>query len=182
MPANSPARAAIPAARDPDRPYRICLVCLGNICRSPMAEVVVRAELANAGLAGKVEVASAGTGDWHIGQPMDSRARAELARHGHDGSRHRARQIDPPWLARYDLLPAMDGSNLRNLRQLAPDRETAADRIVLFRAFDPAAGPDAEVPDPYDGSGEHFAEVYELVQAAARGLAAALAEQLGDVA
>ena len=182
MPADSTGRPAISAAREPGRPYRICLVCLGNICRSPMAEVVVRAELAKAGLAGKVEVDSAGTGDWHIGQPMDSRARTELARHGHDGAAHRARQIDPSWLASYDLLIAMDGSNLRNLRQMAPDRQTAAERIVLFRAFDPAAGPDAEVPDPYDGGGEHFAEVYELVQAAARGLAAVLAEQLGDVA
>jgi protein-tyrosine phosphatase len=180
MPADSPARTAIPAARDPARPYRICLVCLGNICRSPMAEVVVRAELAKAGLAGKVEVDSAGTGDWHIGQPMDRRARAELARHGHDGSAHRARQIDPSWLARYDLVVAMDDSNLRNLRQMAPDRETAADRIVLFRSFDPAAGPHAEVPDPYDGSSEHFAEVFYLVQASARGLAAALAGTLGQ--
>lgn len=143
-----------------------------------MAEVVVRAELAKAGLAGKVEVDSSGTGDWHIGQPMDSRARAELASHGYDGSAHRARQIDPSRLAGYDLLVAMDGSNLRNLRRMALDEQTAAERIVLFRAFDPASGPDAEVPDPYDGGGEHFAEVFELVQASARGLAAAVADLL----
>jgi len=102
-----------------------------------MAEVLVRAELASAGLAGKVEVDSAGTGDWHLGGPMDHRARAELARHGHDGTSHRARQIKRSWLGRYDLIVAMDRSNLRNLRRMAPDPQTARDRIVLFRSFDP---------------------------------------------
>src|SRR5450755_2384600 len=98
MPADSRARITAPSPRNPFGKYRVCLVCLGNICRSPMAEVVVRAELERAGLAGKVEVDSAGTGDWHVGGPMDRRARAELARRGYDGTSHRARQIDASWL------------------------------------------------------------------------------------
>jgi low molecular weight protein-tyrosine phosphatase len=143
-----------------------------------MAEVVVRGELARAGLAGKVEVDSAGTGDWHVGRPMDRRARAELTRRGYDGSAHRARQIDQSWLNGYDLLVAMDGSNLRALRRMAADARLAADRIRLFRSFDPMAAGEAEVPDPYEGGDQAFAEVFELVQAAARGLASQLADLL----
>jgi protein-tyrosine phosphatase len=145
-----------------------------------MAEVVVRAELKRAGLAGKVEVDSAGTGDWHVGGPMDRRARTELARHGYDETSHRARQIDQTWLDDYDLLVAMDRSNLRSLRRMAQDAEVAADRIRLFRSFDPLAAADAEVPDPYDGGGSAFAEVFDLVRAAARGLASQLADLLAD--
>jgi protein-tyrosine phosphatase len=140
-----------------------------------MAEVVLRAELDHAGLSGRVEVDSAGTGDWHVGGPMDTRARAELHRRGYDGSGHRARQFDPSWFGRYDLVLAMDGGNLARLRRMAPDRE-AADRIVLFRQFDPALadpgdGSDPEVPDPYNGGPEEYALVFDLVQPAARGLA-----------
>jgi protein-tyrosine phosphatase len=158
--------------------YRICLVCLGNICRSPMAEVVLRAELEQAGLAGKAEVESAGTGNWHVGEPMDERAQAELARHGYDGTGHRARQVEQAWLGDYDLIVAMDRRNLLNLRRMAADPPVAADRIVLFRSFDPAAEGDAEVPDPYGGDGKDFAEVFDLIQAAARGLAGQLAKLL----
>jgi protein-tyrosine phosphatase len=160
--------------------YRVCLVCLGNICRSPMAEVVVRGELERAGVSEKVQVESGGTGDWHVGAPMDRRARAELARHGYDGASHRARQIGPSWLDDYDLLVAMDRSNLRNLQRMARYRETAAGRIRLLRSIDPMAAPDAEVPDPYDGAEMAFAEVFDLVQAAARGLARQLADLLAD--
>lgn len=151
-----------------------------------MAEVVVRDELARAGLAGQVEVDSAGTGDWHVGRPMDRRARAELTRRGYDGSAHRARQIDRSWLDGYDLLVAMDGSNLRTLLRMAADARLgadarlAADRIRLFRSFDPLAAGEAEVPDPYEGGDQAFAEVFELVRAAARGLASQLADLLAD--
>ena len=123
-----------------------------------MAEVVLRSELDRAGLAARVEVDSAGTGDWHIGSPMDSRARAELAIRGYDGSGHRARQFRPSWFDRYDLVAAMDSANLADLRAMAPDGE-AADRIRLFRSFDPALAVD-------------------LVHPAAKGLAAQLAELL----
>jgi len=148
-----------------------------------MAEVVLRAELDRAGLSGQAEVDSAGTGDWHVGGPMDPGARAELHRRGYDGSGHRARQFDPSWLDRYDLVLAMDGGNLARLRRMAPDRE-AAGRIVLFRSFDPAqAGPgqrsDLDVPDPYNGGPEGFALVFDLVRPAARGLVDQLGQVLG---
>jgi protein-tyrosine phosphatase len=157
--------------------YRICLVCLGNICRSPMAEVILREELDRAGLSDRVEVDSAGTGDWHLGEPMDPRARAELSRRGYDGAGHRARQFEPSWFRRYDLVAAMDGGNLERLRRTAPDQQ-AADRIALLRSFDPAAGRDLEVPDPYNGGPEEYALVFDLVQPAARGLAGQLAQML----
>ena len=95
-----PGLPALPAPRRPSGPYRVCLVCLGNICRSPMAEVMLRAELDRAGLAGLVEVDSAGTGDWHLGEPMAGQAGEELARRGYDGSAHRARRIQRSWFGR----------------------------------------------------------------------------------
>jgi protein-tyrosine phosphatase len=169
-----------PAPRHPSGMYRICLVCLGNICRSPMAEVILREELDRAGLSGRVEVDSAGTGDWHVGSPMDRRARAELSRRGYDGAGHRARQFEPSWFRRYDLVAAMDGDNLERLRRAAPDQQTA-DRIALLRSFDPAAvRHDLEVPDPYNGGPEEYALVFDLVQPAARGLAGQLAQLLTD--
>ncbi len=179
MPAERHAVLPPPAPKDSLRIYKLCVVCLGNICRSPMAETLIRAELAAAGLAERVSVESAGTGDWHLGEPMDRRARAELTRRGYDGSAHRARQIGAAWLDQFDLLIAMDASNLRNLRLMAPGRSDLAGRIRLFRSFDPAAPEGAQVPDPYDGGPEEFARVFDIVHAAARGLVAALAELLG---
>jgi protein-tyrosine phosphatase len=143
-----------------------------------MAETLIRAELQAAGLAGRVSVESAGTGDWHLGERMDRRARAELARRGYDSSRHRARQINSDWLERFDLLIAMDASNLRDLQQMAAGRPDLADRIRLFRSFDPAAPAGAQVPDPYGGGHEEFARVFDMMRAAARGLAAELADML----
>ena len=143
-----------------------------------MAEVVLRSELARAGLDDRVEVESAGTGDWHAGEPMDERARAELARRGYDGSAHVARQIDASWLGDYDLIIAMDRGNLRSLRRMAAGRPQLADRIRLLRSFDPAAGAEAEVPDPYGGSQDEYAEVFDKVLPAVRGLVDSLAERL----
>ena len=154
------------------------MVCLGNICRSPMAEALIRAEADRAGLAGRVRVESAGTGDWHAGEPMDSSARAELARHGHDGSAHRARQIAPDWLGRFDLILASDQRNLRALLQMARGRTDLTGRIRLLRDFDQKAPGGSEVPDPYGGTAEEFAGAYELIDAAARGLTEQLARLL----
>ncbi|MDP9843820.1 low molecular weight protein-tyrosine-phosphatase [Streptosporangium lutulentum] len=154
--------------------YHVCLVCMGNICRSPMAEVVLRKTLDDHGLGDLVTVDSAGTGGWHQGSPMDERAAAVLADHGYDGSSHRARQFLGGWYGRIDLVLAMDGENLRALRRLAPDD---AD-VRLFRSFDPAAPEGAEVPDPYYGDGEGFAEVLKMVKAASEGLAGHLADRL----
>jgi protein-tyrosine phosphatase len=179
MPADTPALPVLPPPRRAQRPYRVCFVCLGNICRSPMAEVVLRAELTRAGLSGLVEVDSAGTGDWHVGGPMDRRARAELDRHGYDGSAHRARQFQPSWFGDRDLVLAMDRANAADLREMAPDAEAAGPRLLLFRSFDPALAADdpydGQVPDPYGGGPADYAGAFELVQAAVRGLAGQLA-------
>src|ERR1700683_498106 len=153
--------APLPPPRDPALPYRVCLVCLGNICRSPMAETVLRDGLARAGLGGAVEVDSAGTGDWHVGGPMNPSARAALARRGYDGSAHRARQHELSGLARHDLLLAMDASNLASLRRLAGAADGA--RIRLFAEV---AGGDGDIPDPYGGSAADFEHVLDLLAAA----------------
>jgi protein-tyrosine phosphatase len=164
----------LPPPRDPAGPYRVCLVCLGNICRSPMAETVLRAKLGEAGLAGRVEVDSAGTGDWHVGNRMDRRARAELASRGYDGSGHLARQFEPAWLAGRDLVLAMDAANLADLHRMG----AVAGRLRLFRSFDPGSGADPEVPDPYYGEGASFALVLDQLEAAADGLARELGAAL----
>jgi protein-tyrosine phosphatase len=178
MTSDAEASASPPPPRDPGQPYRICVVCLGNICRSPMAERVLAAELDRAGLTGRVVVDSAGTGDWYVGKAMDHRARTELARRGRDPGGHRARQIQPHWLDGYDLLLAIDRSNLASLRAMARGKPGLADRIMLLRAFDPAAAADAEVPDPYYGGPADFAEVFDLVDASAKGLVNHLADTL----
>jgi protein-tyrosine phosphatase len=172
------ATPALPAPRVAAS-YRVCMVCLGNICRSPMAEVVLRDELDRAGLGDQVTVESAGTGDWHVGGPMDSRARAELTSRGYDGSQHLARQIQPDWLGRYDLFVVMDHKNLDNLRRMAAgDPGLGEGRIQLMRAFDPAAEAGAEVPDPFHGGPAETEEAFELIHAAARGLTRRLSDVL----
>ena len=164
----------LPPARDPAGPYRVGIVCLGNICRSPMAEVVLRRALAERGLAGRVEVDSGGTGDWHLGEPMDERAYATLRSRGYDGSAHRARQVASDWFDEHDLLLAMDARNFADLRAAAADAQIA-ERIVMFRAFDPEASDrDRDVPDPYAGGPDDFALVLGIVERTT----AALAEQL----
>ena len=173
----TPAPAALPAPRPGAARYRVCVVCLGNICRSPTAEVVLRDELARAGLDGRVTVESAGTGDWHIGGPMDAGARAELARRGYDGSAHVARQISASWQGDYDLFVVMDRKNLANLRAMFAG-SAAEDRIALMRSFDPAAPDGAEVPDPYHGTPAEYGAAFDLVLASARGLTGALAALL----
>jgi protein-tyrosine phosphatase len=164
----------LPPSRAAGVPYTVCLVCLGNICRSPMAEVVLRSELAAAGLDGAVTVDSAGTGDWHIGSPMDRRAQAELTRRGFDGSAHRARQIDPSWLPERDLFLAMDRRNLADLQRMAVEAGVAAARVRLFGEAG-GLGPDQDIPDPYGGDADDFSTALELIQAGARQTAAQLA-------
>ncbi len=174
----TPESSPLPAPRQPDPPYRVCLVCLGNICRSPMAETVLRAALAEAGLDGAVTVDSAGTGDWHVGDPMYRPARAALARRGYDGSAHRARQVQPSWLAGRDLVLAMDASNLAALRRLAGP--AGRDRIRLFGEVGglDGAGAGAEIPDPYGGDDADFDHVLDLLGAAAPVVAARLTRLL----
>ncbi|PSK92285.1 protein-tyrosine phosphatase [Murinocardiopsis flavida] len=169
---------SLPQPRDPAGPYRICVVCLGNICRSPIAEQVLRVETARAGLGSAVRIDSSGTGSWHIGAPMDPRAASALRMHGY-GTEHVARRFDPEWYGSRDLFLAMDLDNLDDLRALAPDPETAQERVRLFRAFAPGLGPNPEVPDPYYGGDDGFAAVLSMVDAAAKGLTDDLAALLG---
>ncbi|GGW61417.1 low molecular weight protein-tyrosine-phosphatase [Streptomyces griseoloalbus] len=156
--------------------YRVCFVCTGNICRSPMAESVFRARVAEAGLDGLVEVDSAGTGGWHEGEGADPRTVTVLREHGYDAG-HTARQFDPSWFARLDLVIALDSGHLRALRRLAPT-ERDADKVRLLRSYDPAAEDDLDVPDPYYGGAETFDECLEMVEAASTGLLAAVREQV----
>lgn len=148
---------------------KILLVCLGNICRSPAAEAALRVGLADAGLAGVVDVDSAGTGDWHVGEPPDRRMVAAADRAGLrlDGT---ARKVGPADFRRYDLILAMDRDNLRTLQALAPGDEERA-KLRLFREFEPDADGD-DVPDPYYGGAEGFERVLEIVHAAAGGVVA----------
>ena len=161
-----------------DGTYRIVFVCLGNICRSPMAEVVTRSLLDDAGLADKVSVSSAGTGDWHIGERADRRTLDTLAAHGYDGSQHRARQFDAAWFDDHDLVVALDRRNLADLRRLAPaDRR---DDIRLLREYDAnlPPGADVDVPDPYYGGPDGFTTALRLVESACRGLVQAVAGEI----
>ena len=160
-------------------PYRVSMVCLGNICRSPMAQAVLSARLADEQLDGLVSVDSCGTGSWHIGEQADPRARAVLASRGYDAESHRARQFDASWFDDHDLLVAMDHDNARTLRRLAPHDDSAR-RVVLLRAFDPEAGPEDQlVPDPYYGDEHDFVEGLDIIERSVDGLVAALRTHLG---
>lgn len=159
-------------------PYRVTFVCSGNICRSPMAELVVAELVRREGLGDAVQLDSAGLGDWHVGENADRRALALLDEHGYDGSGHRARQFDPDELADTDLVIAMDGGHADVLRALARRPEDKA-KVRLMRSFDPAAGrDDQDVADPYYGDDEGFVAVLEQVRAAAPGLVATVRAEL----
>lgn len=155
--------------------YRVCFVCTGNICRSPMAESVFRARVAESGLGGLVEVDSAGTGGWHEGDGADPRTVSVLEEHGYD-SAHTARQFQSSWFARLDLVIALDHGHLKALRRLAPTEEDAA-KVRLLRSYDPSAV-DLDVPDPYYGGMDGFEECLEMVEAASEGLLAAVREDV----
>jgi protein-tyrosine phosphatase len=150
---------------------RILAVCAGNICRSPAAEAAIREAAAEAGL--EIEVDSAGTGSWHIGQPPHPEGIAAGTRAGLriDG---RARRVSAVDFDRFDIILAMDRANLRDLHDLAPTREAQA-RTRLFRTYDPGAETD-EVPDPWGGPEAGYDETVSIVRAAARGLVAEIVE------
>ena len=161
----------IPAPRT-EGAYAVALVCLGNICRSPMAHVVLESRLADAGLDDRVELASSGTGGWHVGNPMDRRAAATLTAAAYDPSRHRARQYDATWPEAYDVVLVMDEANLA-------DVGGRTDRIGLFRDLDPT-DPGGEVPDPYYGGADGFEEVLAMVERTSDAIVAALQPHLAD--
>ena len=162
-----------PSPREPGR-YRVELVCLGNICRSPMAHVVLEERLEEAGLGDVVEVTSSGTGGWHVGNRMDRRAAATLSAAGYDPSRHRARQYAAATADDVDLVLAMDSEILVNLA----DPGGVSPRVMLFRDFDPVA-PGGDVPDPYYGGDAGFEEVLSMVERTSATLVAAIASRLG---
>jgi len=147
---------------------KICFVCMGNICRSPTAEGVMRKLVGDAGLAGRVTLDSAGTGDWHVGEMPDPRSAGAAARRGYP-LEHRARHFKPGDFDRFDLVLAMDLDNLAYLQRLARGR-VHAPTIRLLRSFEPGADDDAEVPDPYGGGGDDFELVLDICERACRGL------------
>jgi protein-tyrosine phosphatase len=149
---------------------RLLFVCLGNICRSPTAEGVMRSLVVEAGLQDSIELDSAGTGAWHVGSPPDGRAAATALARGTPLA-GQARQVTPEDFDFYDLVIAMDSENMRALRALAPGREERA-KVRMLREFDPASADqgDLDVPDPYYGGDGGFDQVYDLVHAACVGL------------
>ena len=151
--------------------YRICFVCTGNICRSPMAEAVLRGLLEEEGLGHAVEVDSAGTTSWHVGDPADRRAVSALREAGYDGSAHRAQAFERSWLADRDLVVALDSGHLDELRALAAGGPHAP-KVRLLRSFDEdtAADGDLDVADPYYGSAADFERVLAQVEAGCRGI------------
>jgi protein-tyrosine phosphatase len=130
-----------------------------------MADVVLTQRVDDAGLAGRVTVSSSGTGDWHVGQPMDERAAAILRANDFDPSAHRAQQFSPSWLATNDLVLAMDAGNLADVRRVTASSGVDVDpqRVRLFGDFDPVE-PGGEVPDPYYGGPQGFEEVLAMVE------------------
>jgi protein-tyrosine phosphatase len=156
------------------QPIRILFVCMGNICRSPTAEGVFRHHVAAAGLAHVIEVASAGTHDYHVGEPPDRRSMAAALRRSYDLSAQRARHFQPGDFERYHYLLAMDSANLSHMHRVAPSR--LRDRARLFLEFGTSGV--AEVPDPYYGGAEGFEHVLDLVEDASRGLLADLKRRL----
>ena len=154
---------------------RVLFVCLGNICRSPTAEVVFRAAAARAGLANRIEIDSAGTGDWHVGNPPDYRATAHAARRGYDLRALRGRQVCADDFHRYDWILAMDRSVLDELQALRPP--DFAGHLGLFLDLVPGLGT-RDVPDPYDKGPEGFERVLDLVEEASEALTSRLAEKL----
>ena len=140
------------------QPANVLAVCLGNICRSPMAEGLLRHHIQQRGLRCKVD--SAGTSAHHAGEHPDRRAQQEMRRHGIDISKQTSRQLVRKDFERFDCILVMDRSNLANARELAGNNEAHLAKIELFVT-------DAEVPDPYYGGAEGFSQVYDMVDAAA---------------
>jgi protein-tyrosine phosphatase len=179
----------VPPGRGGDQRLHVCFVCTGNICRSPMAEVVLRHLAARSALpdgstlGGRLRVTSGGTGGWHAGEPMDERARRALERRGYLDDGHLARRFASAWFPRTDLFVCLDRSHRQTLAGLA--RAHAGDdrydeRLVLLRNFDPRAGAAVDVPDPYYGEDADFDTCLATVESGCRGLVAHLLGDLTD--
>ena len=154
---------------------RLLVVCLGNICRSPVAEGVLRARIEASSLRGLIELDSAGTGDWHVGEPPDRRSIANAAQHGVDIAGLRARQLAAADYRECDWLLCADRANLRDVRARAPKDATAQSALLLDWCGTAA---DGEVPDPYTGGAAQFEHVFQLLDRAADGAIARLRREL----
>ncbi|MBD1588901.1 low molecular weight protein-tyrosine-phosphatase [Pseudomonas typographi] len=152
---------------------RILFVCLGNICRSPTAEGVMRQKLAKAGLGQWVQVASAGTGDWHVGKAPDTRTQAAARQRGYELAGQRAQQVKAADFDHYDLILAMDHANLAQLERLRPTANQTP--VALFLRY--TGGPVDDVPDPYYGGSQGFEQVLALIEAGCDQLVAELGGQ-----
>lgn len=157
-----------------ERPVRVLFVCTGNICRSPTAEGVFRAMVAACGLDGRIEVDSAGTGAWHVGEAPDGRAQEAALTRGIDISDQRARQVTREDFLRFDLIVALDRSHRRHLLAAAPSE--AKDRVRLLMEYAPQSGVH-DVPDPYYGPLGGFDRVLDLIEAGADGLLRAIRDE-----
>ena len=155
---------------------RVLFVCLGNICRSPTAEGVMREIAAREFPSLEIEFDSAGTADYHVGEPPDRRTVAAARRRGYELAHLRARQVQPDDFDRFDFVLAMDRANFAELSDRRPRSATA--RVGLFLEYAPETG-FAEVPDPYYGGVEEFERVLDLCEAAARGMLASLVNEKG---
>ncbi|PPF79724.1 protein tyrosine phosphatase [Subtercola sp. Z020] len=165
----------MPADRAPltDGVFRVCMVCTGNICRSPMAEVVLRELVRKGGLDDRIAVSSAGTGDWHVGEQADPRTLTSLEKHGYDGHPHRARQFDPDWFADLDLVVVLDRSHERVVKDWAAN-DADRSKVRLLSSFDPESGAQVDVPDPYYSTPALFDQVLETIERSCRALFAQL--------
>lgn len=146
---------------------RVLFVCLGNICRSPTAEGVFRDLVRREGLADKIETDSCGTGGWHIGNPPDQRARQEARRRGINIDDLKARKTHVRDFSDFDFILAMDESNFKNLTAMSPPEHSS--KIHMFLSFAPDLGI-TEVPDPYYGGDDGFADVFDMIEQASNGL------------
>jgi protein-tyrosine phosphatase len=149
--------------------FRICFVCTGNICRSPMAETVFKAMVKKAGYENQIAVISAGTGDWHVGEPSDDRTLNALAAQGYNGSGHRGRQFDPSWFDKLDLVVAFDRSQERILKAWAATDQDRA-KVQLLLSFDSEQSHLVDVPDPYYSDAALFDQVLGMIQKACAAL------------
>jgi protein-tyrosine phosphatase len=155
----------------------VLFVCLGNICRSPLAEGVFRHVLDEEGISDRFKVDSAGTGSWHVGESPDHRSVRSAATHGVTLSGH-SRPVQPEDFRQFEYIVAMDQSNLSHLQEYL-DGVGGEAALYLLREFDPEGGPGAEVPDPYYGGPNGFEDVYDMVDRSCRGLLAHILEERG---
>lgn len=161
--------------------YRIVTVCTGNICRSPMAELMLTHAIAQAGMADDVVIDSAGITDWEAGRPIDERAAAKLTELGIESHLHRARQFESSWYRERDLILALDLDHYRELREEAPD-DDARDRVHLLREFDPSTTDtdleDLGIYDPWYGDADDFEATWTMVDGAVDGVVSYVRNEL----